>query len=322
MPSNQKQKNSKWLKWRKGISWSNFLFLPFVVLSTIFWLSTKLSNELQYRKQIHIIYETDDDMVLKNDLSKVLNAQLVGQGWDLIFLKSYSEENPFVYKIDRNARFINKSDLINRLNIDINDQNIKVEDLNFSDQPLQLEPKLSKKVPIVFDGDLEFASFYKLDGNKVVFDPDSARITGPESMVKNMVEIPCVRQEIKDIQKDIQKTVLLARSQLHYIQIDPLEVEMIIRAEQLTQKSITVPVRVANPDYDSQVNIVPADIEINFLIGLSEFQQVSKDDFSAQIIIPEDRIPNQQYAVSIVKKPGNAVIQEISPAYVDVFFAN
>lgn len=321
MPSNQKQTKNKWLKWRYSVSWSNFLFLPFVVLSTIFWLSTKLSSELQYRKQIHIVYETDEDIVLKNELPNSLYVSLIGQGWDLIFLKAYSEQNPFVFKIPATSRFINKSDIINRLNIDVNDLSIRVEDLNFLSQPLQLEGKLTKKVPVKFDGKLEFESFYKLQGNKVIFNPDSVWLTGPESDIRLLNDYATEYQEIKDIQKDISKTVAIRKPWAHYISVDPEQVEMMIRTEQLTQKKIMIPVSIANHN-QPKVNIVPAEIEINFLIGLSEFQQVSKDDFSAQIIIPEDRILNQQYAVSIVKKPANTVIQEITPAYVDVFFAN
>lgn len=318
MPSSQKQTKNKWFFWKPGFKWSNFLFLPFLFLSIIFWLSTKLSNELQYRKSINIVYQTDDDLILKNHLPEKIDATLSGQGWELLFLDNYTAQNPFVFQIRSTATFISKADIISDLSRSLDNQKISVEDINFTSQSLEIEPKMTKYVPVYFDGKLDFADFYQLLG-KVNFEPDSVKITGPESEIRKITRYPTANTIITDIQKDIFQAVPLKPSEKHYLTIDPMEVELRILTEQITQKTILVPVRIANRS-DTQVTVVPEVIEINFLIGLSEFQYVSPDDFSAQIIVPEDRLPNQQYSVSIVKKPVNAEIQEITPAYVDVFF--
>jgi hypothetical protein len=318
MPSNQKQTKNKWLFWKSGFSWSNFLFLPFLFLSTVFWLSTKLSSELQYRKSISIVYQTDDDLVLKNILPEKIDATLSGQGWDLVFLKKYSSQHPFVYRIPRKSNLISKADIISQLNLSVDNLGIRVEDLNFSSEPLDIEKKLVKKLPVFFDGKLEFTPFYKLLG-KIVFEPDSVELTGPESLIRNLEKYPTRSREITDIQKDLTVILDLRKPDEHYLRLNPEEVKMHLRTEQLTQKKLRVPVHLAKKT-QRPVSIVPGEIEIHFLIGLSEFQGVSAEDFSAQIIISEDQLPNQQYAVSIVKKPVNVRIQEIIPAYVDVFY--
>lgn len=318
MPSNRKQIANKWTKWKYSLSWSNFLFLPFLLLSTFFWLSTKLSNELQYRKDIFIEYRTDNGFILKNKLPLKLTTKLQGQGWDLIFLKSFSEELPFVFPVLPNKAFINKAEIINQLNIELDNQNIQVQDINFVSQAIQQEVKVTRNFPVKFDGELSFESFHKLLG-PVSFDPDSVKITGPVSELNKMTSYPCAFQQIESIQKDIEQKVLLATPAHHYLIIEPKEVMMTVRTEQLTQKTIQIPVKIANPD-NKNVLIVPEEIEVSFLIGLSEFPFVENNDFSAQIILPDELMPKQQYAVSIVKKPGNAIIQEIKPAYVDVFF--
>jgi hypothetical protein len=281
-------------------------------------LSTKLSNELQYRKEIAVVYQTDTDLILKTSLPDKLVTRLRGTGWDLFFLKSFSAQNPFIYDIPRNAKFIGESDLINQLNQYLDNQNILVEDLGFSNRSITMEKKLVKKVPVKFDGDLTFAAFYKLY-ETVWFNPDSIEVIGPETEVSKINFYPCAYQKIDNIQKDLVKKVELKSPEHDFITLSPQVVEMNINTEQLTQKTIKVPVRIANSGIQG-INIVPGDIEISFLIGLSEFPYISADDFSAQIIIPADRIPNQQFAVSIVKKPVNAVIQEIRPAFVDAFF--
>ena len=318
MPSNRKQIANKWTKWKYSLSWSNFLFLPFLLLSTFFWLSTKLSNELQYRKDIFIEYRTDDGFILKNKLPSKLTAKLQGQGWDLIFLKSFSEELPFVFPVLPNKAFVNKVEIINQLNIELDNQNIRVQDINFVSQAIQQEEKVTRSLPVKFDGELSFESFYKLL-EPVSFEPDSVRVTGPASEINRMISYPCAFQKIEGIQKDIKKLIQIAEPSHHYLIIEPNEVMMTVKTEQLTQKTIQIPVQISNPDNKS-VLIVPEQIEVSFLIGLSEFPFVENDDFSAQIILPDELMSNQQYAVSIVKKPGNAIIQEIKPAYVDVFF--
>jgi len=197
------------------------------------------------------------------------------------------------------------------------EKGIQVMDVNFISQQLQIESKLTKKVPVQFSGELLFSSFYKLK-SPVYFSPDSISISGPISSINNIHSYPIVDQKLRDIDTDLKKTVNLKQPK-HYLIISPLDVQMFIKTEQITQKTLKIPVQIANPGIETY-NIVPAEIEISLLIGLSEFSYVNQEDFKAQIILPLERHTNQQYAVSIVKKPSNAIIQEITPAYVDVFF--
>jgi YbbR domain-containing protein len=320
MPSSQNQIKNKWVKWISTLSWSNFLFLPFILIATFLWLSTKLSNKLQYHKEIHVRYITSDDVILKDKLDEKLTVKLEGKGWDLIFLKDFGADQPFDFQINTDKIYLNKGEFISQLNRILDSKNIQILDINFVSQPIRLEEKGTKKVPVSFDGKLEFAAFYKLQ-SKVQFLPDSVSVTGPISELNLLNSYPTEFKKFDNIDQDIELTVLLKNPRAHYTLIEPTEVTIKIKAEQLTQKSLTIPVQIANPNL-LNVTIVPQEIEISFLIGLSEFAHMNPDDFKAQIILPEDLLPNQQYAVSIVKKPSNAVIQEVSPAYVDVFFDN
>ena len=74
MPSSQNQIKNKWVKWISTLSWSNFLFLPFILIATFLWLSIKLSNKLQYHKEIHVRYITSDDVILKDKLDEKLRS--------------------------------------------------------------------------------------------------------------------------------------------------------------------------------------------------------------------------------------------------------
>lgn len=317
MPSNQKQTKNNWQKRIYSLSWSNFLFLPFLLLSSLFWLSTELSNELQYKKVIHVDFLTESDMILKDQMDDKLLVSMKGKGWDLFFMRRFGEVNPFGFMIPKEMKEIRKTDLLSQLNVVIDNSNILITDINFSEKIISQEKKISKRVGVIFNGDLKFETFYKL-GEAIDFIPGSITITGPISEVERIDSYPTSYTKVDRISEGFEQKVILIPPEKHYLTIHPKEVLMKIRAEQLTQKSLRIPVKIANKQ-DHQVTIVPESIEISFLIGLSEFQSIEGDDFVAQIVIPELMSPDQQYAVSIVKKPSSAVIQEIQPAYVDVF---
>jgi hypothetical protein len=318
MPSNQKQIKNKWFKWDYSFSWNNFLFLPFLVLSALFWLSTELSNDLQYKKDVYIDFVVASDRVVREKLPEKLAVKLAGKGWDLIFLEDFNAQNPFQYHLAADKAYLNKSEILSQMNILLANKSIQVLDVNFVSQPIQQEYKLSKKLPVRFKGSLNFESFYKLK-NAISFSPDSILLTGPRSAIDTMTLYYTEYQDLNSINKDLEKDVKLDPIPAHYFEVEPELVSMKIQTEQITEKILSIPVRIANetaPNY----TIVPDEIEIRFLIGLSEFTHITADDFIAQIVLPAEILPNQQFAVSIVKKPSSAEIRGMKPAYVDVFF--
>ena len=320
MPSKKLPNKNNWVARLKKLGWSDFLFVPFLFLSILFWLSTELSSEISFRKTLPVRFISSPDRVIKNPMPDELTARMEGKGWDLIFLKRFTAQNPFVFEVDSNMLYLSKADLLTALSQQLDDENITLSDVYFENQAIRQERKLVKKVPIVFAGELEFAPFHKMLG-EVGFFPDSVTLTGPESDLVHVENYPIVLQKLVNIQRDIKKTVALKKPLHSYILLDPPAVEMNLHTEQMTQKTLTIPVTVANPGQEA-ITIIPRDIQISFLIGLSEFSAVAESDFSAQIFLPDEIIPNQQYAVSIVKKPTGVVIQEMTPAYVDVFYAH
>ena len=318
MLSRSNLRKNNWFKRIRSLGWSDFLFLPFLLLSALFWLSTELSNEIVFSKSIHLQYLCNSNMVLKDKLPDILTAQMEGKGWDLVFMKSFGSQEPFQYTFGPEDNYLSKADLISQLNQKLDNQNIQVRELYFESRAINQEKKMVRRLPVLFEGELGFDAFYKLL-KPVSFTPDSIKVTGPESEIRDMQDYPVSFQQIENIHKDLDKMVALKKPLRPYILLEPETVEMHIKVEQLTQKTLSIPISLANPGRE-KVNIVPGKVEISFLIGLSEFPNVDASDFSAQIMLPEDMLSHQQYAVSIVKKPGNAIIQEVKPAYVDVFF--
>ncbi|MEK7256605.1 MAG: hypothetical protein AAB316_17755, partial [Bacteroidota bacterium] len=99
----------------------------------------------------------------------------------------------------------------------------------------------------------------------------------------------------------------------------PKKVEVLIQVEQYTEKSFSVPVRLAG-NADS-IRIFPSFVELTCAVGMSRFDQVKAEDFVVQADLQQNHFHPAQNTVPLTLKSQPDWVRniQITPKSVEFF---
>ncbi len=305
------------IKINKGQLISYFIF---VGIATFFWISTVLNKKSSYTKDIWVKLITPDSLIVLNaDLYKA-NVTLEGKGVDLIFENKHTKNKPLRVFIPPNSKMIRGDDIIKYLSKETSKLNINIQSIIFTTKALSIDKKITRKIPIIFDGKVVFKNLYGLKSN-IVLTPTTIDITGPQSYVKKIKKWNTVKIVYNQLSHSIKEKIKLRKPSNQKIFLSQLETLLSIPVEQYTEKKIMLPVSLEGNKQDN-LEVLPPYVEVSFLVGLSKFDSISTDDFKANIYLDEDSIKSISYPVSIIDKPKLVTIQHIRPNYVEIYLKN
>jgi len=292
-------------------------YFIFVIIATIFWISSILNKKSSYTKDIWIELVTPDSLLLLDSNLYKVGITLKGKGVDLIFEKRHHKTNPLLININRNSKAIYKEDIINALNNEIADLSINVVNISFTSKVLHLDTKISKTVPIIFKPDISYKNLFGLKYN-INIKPKKVIISGPRSMLKDINEWNTEYKNYKEVNASINESISLEKPLSDKIYIQKNKVLVDISVEEYTEKKLILPIQIEG-DSINEIEILPSFIEVSFLVGLSKYDQTKVRDFIATIFLNENLNKTSAFPVSIVKKPNMVKIQYIQPNYVDAY---
>jgi len=302
------------IKINKGKIISYFIF---IAIATLFWISTVLNKKSSYSKDIWVKMVTPDSLVILNDDIYKANITLEGKGMDLIFESRYSKKKPLIIFIPPNVKTVSGDDIVKVLTRETSKHNIVLQNIIFPLKALNIDKKMSKQVPLYFDGKYSFKNIYGLKSN-ITLDPDSINITGPKTYIDKITKWKTESKVFDNISNTIKEKIKLKKPLSEMIYLTQLEALLTIPVEQYTEKKMMLPVNISgNTQFDYET--LPDYVEISFLVGLSRFDSVKPSDFKANIYIEGDSVKSVSYPVSILEKPALVNIQYIRPNYVDVY---
>ncbi|HFU75001.1 MAG TPA: hypothetical protein ENK66_02015 [Arcobacter sp.] len=292
-------------------------FLPFVALAMLFWISSIMTKDATYSKDIFVKIQTDKDhIILDTELYKT-NVTLSGTGLKFISISSFDKNNPLLVNIQPKDNLLTVEKIINSLHKEVDSKDIKIEKVVFPDTRIKIEKKISKNIGIRFNGLISFEKMYGYKSNPF-FKPDQVTVSGPESVVKEIEYWRNEYKEFKNLKSSIKEQIRLEKPHNNKITITPETVELNIPVEEYTEKKLDIPVKI-NGIGDKNIDIVPRNIKISILTGVSKYDHVNVNDFVASVYINPDSLVEGSFPVSIIKKPSNVTIQYIQPDYVEVF---
>ncbi|HEB62665.1 MAG TPA: hypothetical protein ENI82_05895 [Bacteroidetes bacterium] len=301
---------------KKGI----ISFFPFVALAMLFWVSSIMTKKSTYSKDIFIEVKTGDDLIIMDTNLYVANVTLSGKGLDLVLVNSYPRKDPLKLKINEKNPEVSSETIIRQLQSEIPSNKIQIVKVLFPYKFIKLEKRLTKTIPIKFNGKISYKKMYGTKG-PVVLEPDKTTISGPESWVKDINSWNTESVTYKDLITDVKEKINLEPPKHHKINITPDNVEIYIPVEEYTEKKVVLPVKISG-NKNKDLLIVPSSITVSFLIGVSKYEFIDSTEFLASVYVNQDSILNGNYPVSIIKKPSNVTIQYIQPNYVDVYLKN
>lgn len=295
-------------------------FLPFFGIAMLFWVSSIMTKKSSYSKDIWVEATVPDSLIILDSNLFRANITLGGKGLDLIFVDSHNKANPLKVQVNSYNNKLTKEKISSIFNKEISNSNIEIVKVIFNTTSLLIDKKMEKTVDLKFTGVIEFEKLFGLK-SKMYLEPKEIKISGPKSLIKNIQEWETEVINYKKLQSNIDEDIKLAQPINNKIILNQNKVRISIPVEELTEKKLNLPIRIEGKNKQN-VKIVPSNIEVSFMVGLSKYELIDSTDFTATVHLDEMIDKGSNYPVSIIKKPSNVGIQYIRPNYVDVYLQN
>lgn len=246
------------------------VFIGAYIMAVSLWFIVNLSGS--FNITINIPIEPGNlppDMALTEEFPEFVQANISGEGWELLNL--YNDPPLVIVNIE--DREINLFEQVRqRLSYMQNIDVAKVQPLVLT---MEMEPKVSKKVPVKVNTQLTFEPRFGLVGDPVV-QPDSITITGAESNIREITE-----WEVKDtlklsgIRDDVSMELNLHES-VGVISLSENTIRYKADVSEFTEGEVSVYIRTRDLPRGQNVNYNPSSVTIRFDVPIEQYSAVSK----------------------------------------------
>lgn len=280
-------------------------------IALLFWLLVKLSQDYRAEFSLELKYGIPEEKTFLFDPVEKIEAMVSGSGWDLLSNQFRSAGRVIleIKEVDDLMRGSNwlKARIRERLN-----GNLEVVDVNPEFIRIQLVEKRDKKVPIRLRRQFSFASGFHLKESPRIT-PDSVTITGPAPLLDTLSFWTTDSIKRQNINSSLDLPVPLTRPGMDVIRLSPSVIRLSAPVEELTEKILFIPVQVKNaPD---SIRIFPEKIRVSSIVGLSDYNLISPEDFTAEVDMTGIKLPSpgNTLPITMSRSPEEAISVNFFP---------
>ena len=267
------------MPWKKILTFSFF-----VLLSAVFWFLQVYRQDFLATYNIPIKYtEVPDSIIFNAPLPESIEVTVKENGYGIFryyFTKRKDTLNINVAEVfETSSNFVLSSSALQQV---VKNQMLGTSSLvsyNPTYITFQYTALKQKKIPVIFDGQIYLSPGYLLNGD-IDTKPDSVIVHGSETVLKNMNYAYTTNDTIHDFSSSENPVYKI--KEIENVKFTPNEVEILFPIDKYTQKNITVPITCVNLPENLNVKFFPSAVKISFLVGLSNYQKISENDFSVQ----------------------------------------
>ena len=190
---------------------------------------------------------------------------------------------------------------------------IKILSTNPDTLIFRFQKKESKKVKIVFNGDLNFSSQYRMK-DKIQLFPDSVFVFGPKEKISKIHFVESEDTAFENIEKAIKQDLKL--NEMEGISFSEKKVQIQFEVEKFTEKIIELPLNVINVPKGYKIKCYPAKIDIAITVAFNDYSKLNSNLFVAQVDASNVK-QKKRLDVILSKQPSFADIVKIKPSRVE-----
>lgn len=279
-----------------------FFFL-FVLLSFIFWFSTKLSNTYQIEQSFSIHWNNIPKGIVLNHDSSELGLSITASGIEILWYRLFKKKINLV--LNKNI-FIGKEAFISIDNERFNIQQ-QLLDNTILNQIITPVIKIAyvrlgvKKVKISSEPTLKFRAGYLSDSPPTI-DPDSLLVRGSQDILDTLTMVKTVSFNMEDVFESFQKVIVLEN--LTNLQFDIQEVNIKQEISRYSEKEFILPIEIINIPKSVRVKLFPPMANLKATMPLKLLNGFNVKDFMLvvdyELILKNELI---HLPIRLVKQP-------------------
>ena len=279
-----------------------FFFL-FVLLSFIFWFSTKLSNTYQIEQSFSIHWNNIPKGIVLNHDSSELGLSITASGIEILWYRLFKNKINLV--LNKNI-FIGKEAFVSIDNERFNIQQ-QLLDNTILNQIITPVIKIAyvrlgvKKVKISSEPTLKFRAGYLSDSPPTI-DPDSLLVRGSQDILDTLTMVKTVSFNMEDVFESFQKVIVLEN--LTNLQFDIQEVNIKQEISRYSEKEFVLPIEIINIPKSVRVKLFPPMANLKATMPLTLLNGLNVKDFMLvvdyELILKNELI---HLPIRLVKQP-------------------
>lgn len=297
-------------------------FFTFLVISSLIWLLITFSKEYKTVISYPVKYTNiAQDKLLQQTPVKEINLVIKASGFKILRTK-FSQKT---IQLDASKlRRKNKSKFFFLLD----NQYSKVQSQLLSGVDLQeiirdtiyldLGLLTSKKIALKPNLEIDYHIGYDLlDAIEVT--PDSIIVSGPESQLSKINHLNLQKLTLKDVKSNFNKKVGIEQTeQIKNLKFKNTDVTISGKVDKFTEGKLQVPFTIKNIPANTNLTTLTQNIEIGFVVALSNFVKVSEASFKVECDYRFSEKNNLDYLIpKVVVKPDFVKSFKINPKKID-----
>ena len=279
-----------------------FFFL-FVLLSFIFWFSTKLSNTYQIEQSFSIHWNNIPKGIVLNHDSSELVLSITASGIEILWYRLFKNKINLV--LNKNI-FIGKEAFVSIDNERFNIQQ-QLFDNTILNQITTPVIKITyarlgvKKVKITSDPILKFRAGY-LSDSPLTISPDSLLVRGSQDVLDTLTIVKTVSFIMENVFESFQKVIALEN--LTNLQFDIQEVNIKQEVSRYSEKQFILPIEIINIPKSVKVKLFPPTGTLKATMPLTLLNGFNARDF--MLVVDYELILKNELThlpIRLVKQP-------------------
>jgi hypothetical protein len=315
------------MEWLKQSLWNDkriVIFMIFVLLSAGFWFLNALR-----RDYISIIpypvkfVNLPQNKILSGEVPEAIDLKVRGTGFSLLRYHFSNQLIPYAIDVSKMRRLYDGSvkgaylvthDYTNRISGQLSND-IELLEMTPDTIYISFYNKTSRMIPVRLNASISFVQQYNQTGSEK-FTPDSIMVSGPNYLVDTLSGVYTEFIQLSKVADTLFQTVDL--TVLPDLTFSQQRVNMMIPVEAFTESSIDVPIGVKDVPADLILKTFPAEVRVSFRVGISQFEHVKAEDFSAWVDLTNVDLSTQnRLKVRLDKIPGYVYSVDYKPLFVD-----
>ena len=254
------------------------IFSLFVLLSFIFWFSTKLSNTYKIEQSFSIHWNNIPKGIVLNHDSSELGLSITASGIEILWYRLFKNKINLV--INKNI-FIGKE-----AHVSIDNERFNIQQQLFDNTILnQITTPVIKiayarlgvrKVKITSEPILKFRAGY-LSDSPLTISPDSLLVRGSQDVLDTLTIVKTVSFIMEDVFESFQKVIAL--EDLTNLQFDIKEVNIKQEVSRYSEKQFILPIEIINIPKSVKVKLFPPTVTLKATMPLTLLNSINAKDF-------------------------------------------
>ncbi len=299
------------------------VFLVFLVLSGLFWLSTELNGYYDYEIDIPVkVTDVPANLIQTTEDVEVVHVTIHDKGFALLQYVRGNMTVPLTlnfstYKIQGNKCVVSTTELSKMITKKF-PNSTTVKSIKPDKIELTFVEGVGKSVPVRVVGNIEPAKNYYLEHLEV--EPSSVTLYAPQGVIDSIDYVTTESLQLENF-SDTLKAKVRVKTQTNTKAV-PSEVEVTLFPDILTEEEVEVPITVVNVPRGVTLRTFPSRVKVKFTVGASLYKTVNTSQF--EVVANYDDIVEdaEKCCISLAQTPNGVKAATLDIDEVDYLIEN